>query len=70
MTPDDFSALLTTTEAARWLGLSASTLAKARVAGGGPPYVKLGSAVRYRRADLEAYAKARRRRSTSQALGL
>lgn len=38
------------------LGCSVSTLQKARVAGGGIPFVKVGArAVRYRRSMVEAY---------------
>ena len=53
--------LLTTQEAAAWLGLSPATLKKYRVAGGGPPFHKLGRAVRYDVADLRDWANARRR---------
>lgn len=64
----DEQALLNTADAARFLGLSASTLAKARLSGEGCAYVKLGSAVRYRRADLQAFVASRARRSTSETL--
>ena len=40
--------LLTPKQAARYLNLSVSWLAKRRLAGDGPPYVKLGGAVRLR----------------------
>lgn len=62
----DLSALFSVEQAARHLNLSASTLAKMRLRGDGPPFVKFGGAVRYRRADLEAYIAANMRRSTSQ----
>ena len=39
--------LLSPPEVAERLGLARSTLAKLRVHGGGPPYVKLGASVRY-----------------------
>lgn len=39
--------LLTPKEAARLLNLSVSWLAKHRLAGDGPPYIKMGGAVRY-----------------------
>jgi predicted DNA-binding transcriptional regulator AlpA len=58
--------LLTSSEAAKALGVSASFLAKARVGGTGPRYVKLGRAVRYRPYDLEQYIRARSRSSTSE----
>jgi hypothetical protein len=59
--------LLTPTEAARFLGLSVSTLAKARVYATGPVFVKFskGGVVRYRRSDLEQFVATRRRASTS-----
>jgi excisionase family DNA binding protein len=50
--------LLTTAEAAGRLGLSPRTLEKWRSNGNGPRYRKLGAAVRYRVADLEAFARA------------
>jgi len=49
------------------LGIKTNTLAKWRVAGGGPPFVKIGSRIRYSRADLDQWIDARRRRSTSDA---
>ena len=52
--------------AAPFLGWSVSTLQKKRVAGDGPPYVKMGRSVRYRPEDLEAYVAARVVSSTSQ----
>ena len=52
-------------EAAAFLALSPRTLDRYRVDGGGPPFHKFGSSVRYARADLEAWASARRRTSTS-----
>lgn len=51
--------------AADFLGLSPSTLAKWRVSGRGPSFVKLGSRVAYRTDDLEAWLAAQVRRSTS-----
>jgi excisionase family DNA binding protein len=61
------SELVDVREAARRLGLSASTLNKMRVHGGGPRYSKLGSAVRYSTADLDAWVAANSRTSTSAA---
>jgi len=64
----DDSSLLTTPQAAKYLNWSPSTLAKKRLTGDGPAYVKLGShAVRYRRADLEAFVDNNIRHSTSEA---
>ena len=58
---------LRVSDAARYLGLSESTLAKMRLRGDGPPYSKAGArVVVYALADLEAFLDARRRTSTSQ----
>jgi len=43
------------------LSLSPATLKKYRVAGGGPPFLKLGRAVRYDVADLRVWVNARQR---------
>lgn len=56
---------LSTRRAAEWLGLSPRTLDRYRVTGGGPVYHLFGTAVRYLRDDLDAWAETRRRRSTS-----
>lgn len=48
--------LIRETDAAAYLGLAPKTLARWRWRGDrGPAYVKLGSAVRYALADLDAY---------------
>ena len=47
--------IFTTREAARYLGLSISTLNKWRCYGFGPKYLKLGRAVRYRQEELDRY---------------
>ncbi len=52
-------------EAARLLGLSVKTLRRWRWAGKGPNFVKIGSAVRYEPAELQALIDAGRRTSTS-----
>jgi excisionase family DNA binding protein len=54
-----------TTEAAKILGLSKSTLEKARLYGGGPPFLKLGRLVKYRPADLDDWLNARLMATTS-----
>lgn len=59
--------LFNTTQAAHYLGMSASFLAKSRLAGDGPAYRKIGHAVRYHRDDLDAFAQACARVSTSDA---
>lgn len=51
--------------AAEYLGMSVSTLNKWRCHGGGPLFMKLGRAVRYRREDLDAFIAERMSSSTS-----
>jgi predicted DNA-binding transcriptional regulator AlpA len=53
--------------AARYVGLSASTLAKLRLNGNGPTYCKLGRRVVYRPADLDQWLQSRTARDTSDA---
>jgi len=60
------SAVLTPDEVAGRLKLSSSWLAKARMRGDGPPFIKLGKAIRYPEADLIQWMKARQRLSTSE----
>ncbi len=52
-------------EAARVLGLSVKTLRRWRWAGKPPKFVKIGSAVRYEPAEIQALIDAGRRTSTS-----
>ncbi len=60
-------ALLTPKEAAKLLKLSVSWLAKARMRGDGPPYIKPGGgAIRYSEAALLQWVKSRQRLSTSE----
>jgi hypothetical protein len=60
--------LLDTFQAAERTRLARATLAKLRVTGGGPPYVKLRAKVLYDEADLAAWIAAQgKRRSTSDA---
>ena len=42
-------------EAATYLTLSKSTLAKRRIYGNGPRFYKIGKAVRYAKADLDMF---------------
>ncbi len=56
---------LNTREAAAWLSLSPRTLDRYRVSGEGPVFHRFGSRVRYLLADVEDWASARRRVSTS-----
>jgi hypothetical protein len=58
--------LLTPKEAARVLNLSESWLAKARMRGDGPPYLKPRRSVRYPEIPLQQWIKARLRLSTSE----
>ena len=58
---------LDTPEAADFIGMSRFTLEAWRVRGGGPRYRKFGKAVRYWRPDLEEFAQACARTSTSAA---
>ena len=58
--------LLTPSDAANLLRLSESWLAKARMRGDGPPYVKLGRAIRYREGALLQWLRSRQRLSTSE----
>ena len=62
MNPDIFN----TPEAATFLRLSKPTLERLRLTGDGPPYCKLGKAVRYRKSDLDAWLASRLIRSTSE----
>jgi predicted DNA-binding transcriptional regulator AlpA len=54
-------------DAARFVGLSESTLAKLRLNGNGPLYCKLGRRVLYRPTDLEEWLDSRITRDTSDA---
>ncbi|PDS54725.1 DNA-binding protein [Rhizobium anhuiense] len=59
--------MLRTEDAANYTGLSASTLTKLRLTGGGPEYIKIGKSVVYDPSDLETWLTSKRRRSTSVA---
>ena len=58
--------LLTAKEAARFLKVSLSFLAKARMRGDGPPYICIGRSVRYRMDALIQWIKGLQRLSTSE----
>lgn len=58
--------ILTTIEAARYVRLGKPTLERFRLTGEGPRYCKLGGAVRYRRADLDAWLESHLTSSTSE----
>jgi predicted DNA-binding transcriptional regulator AlpA len=58
--------LLTPQDAARMLKVSLSWLAKARMRGDGPHYIKVGRSIRYTGASLQQWMKSRQRLSTSE----
>lgn len=61
---NDDDDLLTPSAAAKLLGVSLSWLAKARMRGDGPPFVKIGRSVRYPMPALREFIRTRMRRST------
>jgi excisionase family DNA binding protein len=58
--------LLKPDEAATFLGMGVSTLAKLRIGGTCPAFRKFGRSVRYSRDDLRRWSDERARRSTSE----
>jgi predicted DNA-binding transcriptional regulator AlpA len=55
-----------TPDAARYIGLTASTLEKMRISGSGPRFIRVGlRAVGYAISDLDSFIDGRRRTSTS-----
>ena len=58
---------LSNLEAAEYLGLKTATLNKWRVFGIGPPFIKVGRLVQYRKADLDHYLSGRVVSSTTEA---
>jgi excisionase family DNA binding protein len=56
-----------TREAAGYIQFGESTLERMRLRGDGPPFIKAGKSVRYRKADLDAWMASRLVRSTSEA---
>jgi predicted DNA-binding transcriptional regulator AlpA len=57
--------LLTPREAADFLRVSESWLAKARMRGDGPPFLRIGRSIRYRQSDLLRWMRSRIHLSTS-----
>ena len=57
---------LTPKEAAELLKVSLSWLAKARMRGDGPPFIKIGRCIRYSEAALQEWAKSQQHRSFSK----
>ena len=63
--------LLTTPQAAEYLGVSTAFLERDRWAGARIPFVRIGKrAVRYRLEDLDTYIASQTRHSTAEAAGL
>ena len=58
--------LLSAKEAATFLKVSVLWLAKARMTGDGPPYIRIGRSIRYSVPALLAWLKSRQRLSTSE----
>jgi predicted DNA-binding transcriptional regulator AlpA len=52
-------------QCARYVGISESFLNKARLAGDGPVFMKIGKLVMYDRADVDSWLRSCRRASTS-----
>ena len=62
----DLPPLLTAQEASRLLKVSLSWLAKARMRGDGPPYIRVGRSIRYAEVALIQWMRSRQRLSTSE----
>lgn len=62
------NSIMSVKQAAEYLGLAVSTLNKWRCHGGGPVFVKMGRAVRYRIADLDKFIVERSMTSTSSTI--
>jgi hypothetical protein len=58
--------LLSPKESGKVLKVSLSWLAKARMRGDGPPYMKIGTSIRYSETALVQWMKSRQRLSTSE----
>jgi predicted DNA-binding transcriptional regulator AlpA len=65
-TAEPLERLLLPKEAAKILNLSTSWLAKARMDGAGPEFVKLGRAVRYRESSLRKFIQEQTRMMTDE----
>ena len=64
---NDIDPLLHPAEVAKLLGVSSSWLAKSRLSGTGPRFIKVGRCVRYARSALREFILSRQRHSTSEA---
>ena len=65
-TKADIERLLTPKDAAHFLRMSLSWLAKARMRGDGPTFIKVGRSIRYAEAALIQWTKSRQRLPTSE----
>jgi len=61
-----FERMLTPKEESQFLRVSLSWLAKARMRGDGPPYVKVGRSIRYPETGTLRWMRTRQRWSTSE----
>ena len=64
---NDIDPLLHPAEVAKLLGVSSSWLAKSRLTGTGPRFIKVGRSVRHTRSALREFILSRQRHSTSEA---
>jgi excisionase family DNA binding protein len=64
--PASIIVLLTPKEAAKLLKVSVSWLAKARMRGDGPPFIRIGRSIRYSEVALLQWMKSQQRLSTSE----
>jgi predicted DNA-binding transcriptional regulator AlpA len=63
---NEIDSLLHPVEVAKLLGVSRSWLAKSRLTGTGPRFIKIGRAVRYARSAVREFILSRQRHSTSE----
>lgn len=61
--------LVTTAQAAEYLGVKKNTMEGWRIQGVGPRYIKVQRLVKYKTEDLDSWLAAQTRQSTSQAKG-
>ena len=65
ISPSTDDTLLSTPQAAEYLGVSTHALVKWRVSGYGPRYCQLGRRILYRRDEIDNWISGKLRRSTS-----
>lgn len=63
---DEIDRLMHAVQVAKLLSVSSSWLAKSRLKGTGPRFIKLGRAVRYARSAVQEFLVTRQRMSTSE----